>query len=171
MEVSAERSHVTSSVDASGGKIERQLFIPFLEKLLDADEIKGLEWLSNEKRVFRMPWKHMKRHDYDLERDSMLFKAWAVNSGKFKETEQDPSRWKINFRSALNTMKHVLVEEESSDEDCRVFRIVETPAPQQRKRRCGEMLGADAYSISGYGNAPNAKQCPLKTEQERPASE
>lgn len=171
MESSAERSHVSSSMDSAGGKIERQLFIPFLEKLLDTNEIEGLQWLSKDKRIFRMPWKHMKRHDYDLERDSRLFKAWAVNSGKFKESEQDPSRWKINFRSALNTMKHVLVEEESSDEDCRVFRIVEPPSAQQRKRRSSEMLAMDGFGVSAYGNAPPAKTCPMKTDaHNRPAS-
>ncbi|XP_065186271.1 uncharacterized protein LOC135817084 [Sycon ciliatum] len=162
------RALVSSSIDAStGGKIERQLFIPFLEKLLDSDDIDGLEWICKDKRIFRMPWKHMKRHDYDLERDSMLFKAWAVNSGKFKETEQDPSRWKINFRSALNTMKHVLVEEESSDEDCRVFRILESTSTQQRKRRAGDAFAMDSpYSVqaSGYASPSPAKHYPMKAE-------
>lgn len=127
------------AVMASGemyfGKSERKLFLPFIEELLDHNEVEGLHWIDKEQRMFRMPWKHMKRHDYDMGRDSALFRAWAINSGKFKENDQDPSRWKINFRSALNTMKHIFQEvEDKADEDCRVFRIVQSDS-QSRKRK------------------------------------
>lgn len=124
-------------------KLERKLFLPFIEDLLENGGVDGLEWTDKEKGIFRMPWKHMKRHDYNKERDSALFRAWAVNSGKFKEEDQDPSRWKINFRSALNTMKHIFVElEEQAEEDCRVFRIA-SPSDRvasTRKRKANTQL-------------------------------
>eukprot|EP00117_Sycon_ciliatum_P001116 scpid36109/ scgid6912/ Interferon regulatory factor 1 len=143
-------------------KTERKLFLPFLEQLLDEETIEGLHWIDRDKRIFRMPWKHMKRHDYIQEKDAALFKAWAINSGKYKETDPDPSRWKINFRSALNTMKHVFVEimDENVDrDDCRIFRIAvpptETAAANRRKRAMVPVLAQRTT-----GQAP-IKPCPV----------
>ena len=35
--------------------------------------IPGLLWENNEKTIFRMPWKHAGRQDYNLEEDSKIF--------------------------------------------------------------------------------------------------
>ena len=138
-------------------KSERKLFLPFIEELLDTEEVDGLHWIDKEQRIFRMPWKHMKRHDYDVDRDSALFRAWAVNSGKYKENDQDPSRWKINFRSALNTMKHIFQEiGENEEDDCRIFRIIPADG-QSRKRkaptpeRLRGMLPIKPYPLNASG--------------------
>ena len=146
-------------------KTERKLFLPFLEQLLDDEAIDGLHWIDRDKRIFRMPWKHMKRHDYIQEKDAALFKAWAINSGKYKENDPDPSRWKINFRSALNTMKHVFVEilDENVDrDDCRIFRIAVPPTETtaaNRKRRANLVPVLAQRHVSP---AP-IKPCPVTT--------
>ena len=44
--------------------------------------VPGLKWLNEEKNIFRMPWKHAGRQDYNLE-DSKIFMEWAKHSGKF----------------------------------------------------------------------------------------
>ena len=35
--------------------------------------VPGLSWENDEKTVFRMPWKHAGRQDYNLEEDSKIF--------------------------------------------------------------------------------------------------
>ena len=42
--------------------------------------VPGLKWLNEEKNIFRMPWKHAGRQDYNLE-DSKIFMEWAKHSG------------------------------------------------------------------------------------------
>ena len=40
-----------------------------------SNQIQGLHWLSEEKNIFRMPWKHAGRQDYNLDDDSKIFKV------------------------------------------------------------------------------------------------
>ena len=47
----------------------------WLVKKIDSGEIPGLHWLSDKKNIFRMPWKHAGRQDYNLDDDSMIFKV------------------------------------------------------------------------------------------------
>lgn len=86
-----------------------------------------MEWCNAQQKIFRMPWKHAKKTNYDPEKDGKLFKLWAVNTGKYKEgARADPTAWKINFRCALNALRETICEEIDVplNDDFRVFRFV-----------------------------------------------
>ena len=50
----------------------------WLVKRIQSDKIPGLRWLTDDKTVFRMPWKHAGRQDYNLDDDSQIFKVSFV---------------------------------------------------------------------------------------------
>ena len=52
-------------------------------------DVPGLKWLNDEKTIFRMPWKHAGRQDYNLE-DSKIFMEWAKHSGRYREGIDKP---------------------------------------------------------------------------------
>ncbi|KAJ7995049.1 hypothetical protein DPEC_G00255860 [Dallia pectoralis] len=63
----------------------------------------GLLWEDDCRIMFRIPWKHAGKQDYNQEVDASIFKAWAVFKGKFKEGEKaEPATWKTRLRCALN---------------------------------------------------------------------
>jgi len=70
--------------------------------------VPGLKWLNDEKTVFRMPWKHAGRQDYNLE-DSKIFMEWAKHSGRYREgiDKPEPIVWKTRLRCALNKMPDI----------------------------------------------------------------
>lgn len=92
----------------------------------------GLEWLDQEKTVFKVPWIHAKKRGYNRERDAALFKAWAIHSGKYRD-ESDPTVWKINFRCAINGLKDIVELKDLQTEDCRVYKVL--PSTRKNKRR------------------------------------
>ncbi|MBN3285062.1 IRF4 factor, partial [Polyodon spathula] len=71
---------------------------------IDSGNYAGLSWENQEKNMFRIPWKHAAKQDYNQDEDAALFKAWAVYKGKFCEGKDkaDPSTWKTRLRCAMN---------------------------------------------------------------------
>ncbi|XP_066558622.1 interferon regulatory factor 10 [Amia ocellicauda] len=71
---------------------------------IDSGIYQGLSWENQSKTMFRIPWKHAAKQDYNQNEDAALFKAWAVYKGKFREGKDraDPSTWKTRLRCALN---------------------------------------------------------------------
>ncbi|XP_039591728.1 interferon regulatory factor 10 [Polypterus senegalus] len=71
---------------------------------IESGKYAGLSWENLEKTMFRIPWKHAAKQDYNQNEDAALFKAWAVYKGKFREGKDkaDPSAWKTRLRCALN---------------------------------------------------------------------
>ncbi|XP_028667643.1 interferon regulatory factor 10 [Erpetoichthys calabaricus] len=71
---------------------------------IESGKYAGLSWENHEKTMFRIPWKHAAKQDYNQNEDAALFKAWAVYKGKFREGKDkaDPSAWKTRLRCALN---------------------------------------------------------------------
>ena len=53
----------------------------WLVRMINSGRFPGLEWLDQEKMIFRVPWVHAKKRDYNQERDAALFKEWAIHSG------------------------------------------------------------------------------------------
>ena len=53
----------------------------WLVRMIDSGRFAGLEWLDQEAAIFRVPWVHAKKRDYNQERDAALFKEWAIHSG------------------------------------------------------------------------------------------
>nr|XP_014332678.1 PREDICTED: interferon regulatory factor 8 [Bos mutus] len=85
--------------DRNGGRRLRQWLI----EQIDSTMYPGLIWENDEKTMFRIPWKHAGKQDYNQEVDASIFKAWAVFKGKFKEGDKaEPATWKTRLRCALN---------------------------------------------------------------------
>lgn len=53
----------------------------WLVRMIDSGRFPGLKWLDREKMIFRVPWIHAKKRDYNQERDAALFREWAIHSG------------------------------------------------------------------------------------------
>ncbi|XP_066299777.1 interferon regulatory factor 5-like isoform X1 [Branchiostoma lanceolatum] len=88
----------------------RQRLRPWLKDQINSGRVPNLEWVDQDNGIFRIPWRHLARADYKQDRDCMLFMEWAIHTGKFHPglDEPDPTRWKANFRCALNQNKDIL---------------------------------------------------------------
>jgi len=54
----------------------------WLVRMINSGVFPGLKWIDKEKMVFRVPWIHAKKRDYNQERDAALFREWAIHSGE-----------------------------------------------------------------------------------------
>lgn len=106
----------------------------WLIRMINSGRFPGLEWLDDEKTIFRVPWVHSKKRGYCPERDTALFREWAVHSGKYRD-ESDPTVWKINFRCAINGLKDIQEMKEMQTEDCRVYKVLPSRSRRRRPRR------------------------------------
>ena len=52
----------------------------WLMRMINSGKFSGLVWLDQEKKIFKVPWKHLKGKNQ--ERDAALFREWAIHSGK-----------------------------------------------------------------------------------------
>ena len=131
-----------AAVPSSGRKRMRQ----FLVDLLDSQEVEGLVWCDRQAGVFRLPWKHAKKTNYDPDKDGKLLKLWAMNTGRYHEGDKpDPTGWKINFRCALNGLRETICEEMDApiDDDFRIYRF-QSPTSTSRFKRDFDFGGASA---------------------------
>ncbi|KAM6948722.1 interferon regulatory factor 4a [Aplochiton taeniatus] len=87
------------SVSCGNGKLRQWLI-----DQINSRRYPGLVWENDEKTIFRIPWKHAGKQDYNRDEDAALFKAWALFKGKYKEgvDKPDPPTWKTRLRCALN---------------------------------------------------------------------
>ncbi|XP_033754651.1 interferon regulatory factor 5-like isoform X2 [Pecten maximus] len=96
----------------------RQRLRPWLEAKINSKTIPGLYWLDNSQQIFRVPWKHGGKHDWH-EEDSMIFKEWAIHTGRYREgvDTADWPTWKTRFRCALNKLPDIMEVKEKSSLD------------------------------------------------------
>lgn len=59
-----------SSVSCGNGKLRQWLI-----EQIDSTKYPGLIWENEEKSIFRIPWKHAGKQDYNREEDAALFKV------------------------------------------------------------------------------------------------
>lgn len=86
-----------SSVSCGNGKLRQWLI-----DQIDSGKYPGLVWENEEKSIFRIPWKHAGKQDYNREEDAALFKvtrtwgAYGLDPGRAPEIPAGP---KPRFRS------------------------------------------------------------------------
>ncbi|MCJ8733631.1 hypothetical protein PDJAM_G00225830 [Pangasius djambal] len=114
-----------------GGRRLKQWLI----EQINSNIYSGLLWEDEAHTMFRIPWKHAGKQDYNQEVDASIFKAWAVFKGKFKEGDKaEPATWKTRLRCALNKSPDFEEVTERSQLDIsepyKVYRIV--PEEEQK---------------------------------------
>jgi hypothetical protein len=62
-----------SAVSCGNGKLRQWLI-----DQIDSGKYPGLVWENEEKSVFRIPWKHAGKQDYNREEDAALFKVSSI---------------------------------------------------------------------------------------------
>nr|XP_002733019.1 PREDICTED: uncharacterized protein LOC100378859 [Saccoglossus kowalevskii] len=116
----------TASTNPSG----RQRMRPWLIDQISSGNYRGLAWLNEEKTMFKIPWKHAGKQDYDKEEDPKIFKAWSLHTGKYREgvDDPDPAMWKTRLRTALNKLPDIQEVQEKTQLDIpepyRVYRLL-----------------------------------------------
>ncbi|XP_064423414.1 interferon regulatory factor 7 [Latimeria chalumnae] len=93
---------------------QKPQFGNWLIEQINSGEYPGLCWLNLDRTIFRVPWKHHSRKDI-CDRDYKIFKRWAEVSGKLNELFT-PSKWKTNFRCAMNSVKFFEMKEDNHDD-------------------------------------------------------
>ncbi|KAM6942806.1 interferon regulatory factor 8 [Xenentodon cancila] len=131
----------------SGGRRLKQ----WLMEQIQSGQYSGLQWEDESRTMFRIPWKHAGKQDYNQEVDASIFKAWAVFKGKFKEGDRaEPATWKTRLRCALNKSPDFEEVTERSQLDIsepyKVYRIV---PEEEQKHGKSSMMAMAATSSSG----------------------
>ncbi|KAJ3594633.1 hypothetical protein NHX12_003940 [Muraenolepis orangiensis] len=143
------------TVSCGNGKLRQWLI-----DQIDSRSYQGLVWENDEKSIFRIPWKHAGKQDYNREEDAALFKAWALFKGKHKEgvDKPDPPTWKTRLRCALNKSNDFdeLVDRSQLDisEPYKVYRII----PEGVKRGYIPSYTSLPNQVSGYMSSQDSRE-------------
>lgn len=81
----------------------KERFGPWLLRQINHNQYVGVRWLDEGRTLFRLPWKHLNIRKVD-ETDYAIFKAWAIQSGKYNPECEDQPSYKTNFRCALKAV-------------------------------------------------------------------
>lgn len=58
----------------------RQRMRPWLESQINRGEIRGLEWIQRDQKIFKVPWKHVGNREWS-EEDGIIFKVLKIFQG------------------------------------------------------------------------------------------
>ncbi|XP_039629766.1 interferon regulatory factor 3-like [Polypterus senegalus] len=135
---------------------QKPLLLPWLIKQIDSGQYPGLEWTNKEHSEFRIPWKHGLRQDRQPD-DSLIFKAWAIASGRYKEhiDKADPTVWKRNFRCALNRKTHFKVVKDLSNDSVDPHKVYHV-CQSEESRQSSQESCKDELQESPQENFPGA---------------
>ncbi|XP_070621637.1 interferon regulatory factor 7 isoform X2 [Erythrolamprus reginae] len=97
-------------------------FFDWLIEQINGGRYKGVAWTDENHTTFRIPWKHNSKKTIVAD-DYEIFRAWAVYSKKYNEDLPIPSKWKLNFRCAMNSTKR-FEELASNESDFHKYRII-----------------------------------------------
>ncbi|XP_072543354.1 interferon regulatory factor 4a isoform X2 [Salminus brasiliensis] len=150
------------SVNCGNGKLRQWLI-----EQIDSGEYPGLVWENDEKTIFRIPWKHAGKQDYNRDEDAALFKAWALFKGKYREgvDKPDPPTWKTRLRCALNKSNDFdeLVDRSQLDisDPYKVYRII--PEGAKRGAKSNSIEDTSAH-VTALGYPMHSAYPPLQTQ-------
>ena len=111
--------------------------------MIDSKKFTGLKWINEEETIFEIPWIHAKKRGYFEERDAALFREWAIHSGKYIGKS---SRWKINFRCAMNGLKDIKEIKGMQTEVRKVYQV--HPSQSKRRHRTASLKRQEPYPIT-----------------------
>lgn len=60
----------------------------WLKKEIKSGKHKGLSWVDERRQIFRIPWVHASRRQYQINNDASLYKSWAKFKKRYKEGKE-----------------------------------------------------------------------------------
>ncbi|KAM3854594.1 interferon regulatory factor 7 isoform 2-T2 [Vipera latastei] len=147
------------ATSANKGNPKKVGFFDWLIEQINSGSYTGLEWTDKNHTEFYIPWKHYSKRCRVAD-DYEIFRAWAVYSKKYNEDKSAPSKWKINFRCAMNSTKRF--EELVSDKpDFHKYRIIPLkPKTESRANLSSGTNNGSDREAQALHFTPYSEECP-----------